>query len=148
MGVEWTAGVVFAEVVESVGWSSVPVISVVCAGSGFGGDCWYGVVVCDAGISCGSVVWGRGVDLFGGMVAGDMGWEVAVRGCGGGVVHMVVDVVGGGGLVRCAGGCGVVGVSSVFRGYLLPSVSPSAGILACGPARVCFLPVVRSNFNS
>jgi hypothetical protein len=139
---------VFVEVVESVGWSSVPVISVVCAGSGFGGDCWYGVVVCDADVSCGSVVWGRGVDLCGGMDAGDMWWEVAVRWGGGGVVHMVVGGVGGGGLVCCVGGCGVVGVSTVFRGYLLPSVSPSAYILAFGPARVGSPQVVQSNFNS
>jgi hypothetical protein len=148
MGVEWTVGVVFVEVVESVGWSSVPVNWVVCAGSGFGGGCWRGVVVCDADISGSSVVGGRGVDLCGGMGAGDTWWEIAVRWGDGGVVHMVVGGVCGGGLVRCVGGCGVVGVSTVFRGCLLPSVSPSAYILAFGPARVCSPQVIQSNFGS
>jgi hypothetical protein len=36
----------------------------------------------------------------------------------------------------------------VFRGYLLPSVSPSAYILAFGPARVGSPQVVQSSFNS
>ncbi len=148
MGVEWIVGVVFVGVVESVGWSSVPVISVVRAGGGFGGGCWYGVVVCDASVSCGSVVGGRGLDVCGGMDAGDMWLAGAVRWGGGGVVHMVVGGVCGGGLVRCVGGCGVVGVSTVFRGYLLPSVSPSAYILAFGPARVGSPQVVQSNLNS
>jgi hypothetical protein len=147
VGVEWIVGVVYVGVVASVGWSSVPVISVVWAGIGCGCGCWYCEVVFDADISCGSVVWGRGVDVFGGRVSGDMWLDVAVRWGGGGVVHMVVDGVVGGGLVRGAGGCGVVGVSSVFRDYLLPSVSPSAAILAFGPARVGFPQVVQSDFN-
>jgi hypothetical protein len=72
---------------------------------------------------------------------------VAVH-CGrGGVVHMVGDIVVGGGLVRCSGGCGVVGVSSVFRAYLLPLKFPSAAIQAIGPAKVCFPLVVQSSLH-
>ena len=67
-------------------------------------------------------------------------------GCG--VVHMVVGGGCGGRLVRCVGGNGVVGVSTVFRGHLLPSVSPSAYILVFCPARVGSPQVVQSNFNS
>ena len=74
-----------------------------------------------------------GDDIIGGVHV-----VVGIRWGGGGVVRMVVDGVGGGGLVRGAGGCGMVGGSSVFRGYLLPSVSPSAAILAFGLARVGF----------
>jgi hypothetical protein len=146
--VEWVIGVVCLGVVASMWWSSVPVLSDVWVGVGCGCGYWYGVVVFGVDIVCGSVVWGRGVDVVGGRCAGG-GWVgVAVRWGGGGVVHMVVGIVVGGGLVRGSGGCVVVGVSSMFRDYLLPSIFPSAAIQAIGPAKVYFPRVVQSGSRS
>ena len=137
-------GMVCCGVVGSVWWSSVPVANVVWVGGGYGCGGWVGIAVFGVGIACGSVVWGRGVDLFGGMVAGDMWWEVAVRWGGGGVVHMVVGIFVAGGLVRGAGWCGVVGGSSMFRECLLPSIFHNVAIQAICLAKVYFLRVVQS----
>jgi hypothetical protein len=63
-------------------------------------------------------------------------------------VHMVGGIVIGGGLVRCSSGCVLVGVSSVFRYYLLPLIFPSADIQAIGPAKVYFPRVVQSSLRS
>jgi hypothetical protein len=131
-----------------VWWSSVPVNFTVWVGIGCGCGCWYGVVVFGVDVACGMVVWGRGVDVCGGRASGDVRVDVAVRWGGGGAVHMVVDIVVGGGLVRGAGGGVVVGVSSMFRDYLLPSIFPSAAVQMFGPAKVCFPLVVQSCFSS
>jgi hypothetical protein len=141
-------GMVCFGVVGSVWWSSVPVANVVCVGGGCGCGGWVGIVVFCVGIGCGIVVCGRGVDVVGDRVSGGVWGEFAGRWGGGGAVYMVVDIVADGGLVRGAGGGVVVGVSSVFRDYLLPSISPSVSILAFGPARVCFPQAVQFCSNS
>jgi hypothetical protein len=69
--------------------------------SGCVGGCCGVVVVNDGKVVGGIGVWG-------------------VHCVGGGVVYMVVDGVGGGGLACCGGCGGVVGVSAASRGFLLP----------------------------
>jgi hypothetical protein len=57
-------------------------------------------------------------------------------------VRMVVDDVVGDGLVYGGGGGVVVGVSSMWRDFLLLSVALDVLDLAIVPARYCFLRVI------